>query len=372
MKRLAVLFATITLLILNTHVSNAFTVKGYTYTKYPIVLVPGVFSWENLFGLGFNYFWFVETGLKSSAYSYDTSTGRTTFQETYFIPLNPWQNTEDRAADLKAKLERLMAGENNSHKTYDKVNIIAHSHGATTSRLAIRKMVQEAEAGGKINPIASLTTIAGPHFGTPMADYYTENLNVEGQVVLATLLNLAGDFVSFFSGPDYAGQDGSIYVLNSDFYAVVKDFTQPEITRFNTQYPSEGLPEGSGPYGEGGALEGAYAGNGLGDAMSPADPEAILNYSWTGNVGDGWATSLDPADLVMLATHMMNNGHGFSDNADGFIPVKSSHFGHVINDNFFWNHIDEQNQLFGVVNLFAANPIAVFRAHANRLQMAKR
>jgi triacylglycerol lipase len=334
-------------------------VKGYTYTKYPIVLVPGVFSWENLFGLNFNYFWLVESAITSTAVCFDTKTFRTTLQETYFIPLNPWQNTEDRAADLKQKLEKLMAGQNSRGKVYSKVNIIAHSHGSTTSRLAIRWMVQDALNKGKSNPIASLTTIAGPHFGTPTADYFTENACLEGQVALATILNLSGDLVSLFSGPGFDGQDGSIYAWKSDSYAVFNDFSQPGITKFNRDYPSEGLPKGAGAYGEGGAPEGAYAGNGLGESRDVSDPEAILYYSWTGNIGNGWATSVDVADLVMLATHMMNNGHGFTGDADGFIPVKSSHFGRVINDNFFWNHIDEQNQLFGVINPFAE----IGRAH---------
>jgi triacylglycerol lipase len=34
------------------------------------------------------------------------------------------------------------------------------------------------------------------------------------------------------------------------------------------------------------------------------------------------------------------------------------------------NHLDEVNQLFGLVSIFEASPVAVFRSHANRLKSA--
>ncbi|MFA9203320.1 MAG: triacylglycerol lipase, partial [Flavobacteriales bacterium] len=53
------------------------------------------------------------------------------------------------------------------------------------------------------------------------------------------------------------------------------------------------------------------------------------------------------------------------------VPVCSSHFGKVIRDNFRMNHLDEVNQVAGLVSLFETNPISVFRAHANRLKNDK-
>jgi triacylglycerol lipase len=40
----------------------------------------------------------------------------------------------------------------------------------------------------------------------------------------------------------------------------------------------------------------------------------------------------------------------------------------VIRDNYFHNHLDEVNQVLGLVSIFESNPTAVFRAHANRLK----
>jgi hypothetical protein len=196
MKRLTVLIATIIVLIATSHVSaEALTLKGQTYTKYPIVLVPGVFSWDNILGMDINYFYKIEEAIEESAYSLSLSNGLT-YQKTHFIPLNPWQSTEERAADLTNQLDTLMAKYN-----YSKVNIIAHSHGTTTSRLAIRWMVQEAKSENRSNPITSFTSIAGPHFGVPAADYYM-GLNDTQQQVLSGLLDLAGDSFQLF--PDFS------------------------------------------------------------------------------------------------------------------------------------------------------------------------
>ncbi len=48
----------------------------------------------------------------------------------------------------------------------------------------------------------------------------------------------------------------------------------------------------------------------------------------------------------------------------------SAHMGDVIRDNYFHNHLDEVNQLFGLVPLFETNPKSRYRTHANRLKRA--
>jgi triacylglycerol lipase len=42
----------------------------------------------------------------------------------------------------------------------------------------------------------------------------------------------------------------------------------------------------------------------------------------------------------------------------------------VIRDNYFHNHLDEVNQILGLVSIFESNPTSVFRSHANRLKNA--
>jgi triacylglycerol lipase len=55
---------------------------------------------------------------------------------------------------------------------------------------------------------------------------------------------------------------------------------------------------------------------------------------------------------------------------DGLVERCSSHLGQVLRDNYFMNHLDEVNQLLGLVSIFESNPKTVFRTHANRLKYA--
>jgi triacylglycerol lipase len=47
----------------------------------------------------------------------------------------------------------------------------------------------------------------------------------------------------------------------------------------------------------------------------------------------------------------------------------SSHIGQVIRDNYNLNHTDLANMMFGLKGMFAPDPVALFRQHANRLKM---
>jgi triacylglycerol lipase len=53
---------------------------------------------------------------------------------------------------------------------------------------------------------------------------------------------------------------------------------------------------------------------------------------------------------------------------DGLVSSCSSHLGLVIRDDYRMNHLDEVNQIAGLVSPFETNPTAVFRQHANRLK----
>jgi triacylglycerol lipase len=60
----------------------------------------------------------------------------------------------------------------------------------------------------------------------------------------------------------------------------------------------------------------------------------------------------------------------YNESNDGLVERCSSRFGSVIRDNYFMNHLDEVNQVLGLVSIFESNPTTVFRAHANRLKNA--
>jgi triacylglycerol lipase len=48
----------------------------------------------------------------------------------------------------------------------------------------------------------------------------------------------------------------------------------------------------------------------------------------------------------------------------------ASHFGTVIRDDYFQNHLDEVNQTLGLTSPLAVNPVTLFRQHGNRLRNA--
>lgn len=87
----------------------------------------------------------------------------------------------------------------------------------------------------------------------------------------------------------------------------------------------------------------------------------IRYYSWS---GPGVLTNvLDVSDAALGLTSLF-----CSESNDGLVGRCSSHLGDVIRDNYFHNHLDEVNQILGLVTIFDSNPKTVFRAHANRLK----
>ena len=40
----------------------------------------------------------------------------------------------------------------------------------------------------------------------------------------------------------------------------------------------------------------------------------------------------------------------------------------MIRDNYFQNHLDEVNQILGLVSIFESSPTSIFKSHANRLK----
>jgi triacylglycerol lipase len=55
---------------------------------------------------------------------------------------------------------------------------------------------------------------------------------------------------------------------------------------------------------------------------------------------------------------------------DGLVSVCSAKFGQVLSTDYAWNHLDEVNQLLGLIGWGAADPVAVIRTQANRLKTA--
>ncbi len=339
-KRLVVLYS---LLIIISTVTSVFSMSAkpqkperpYCETDYPIILVPGVLGFDSVFGI--DYFYAITDSLEEDG------------AIVYTASLSGLSGTEQRGEQLLAFIDAIKT----DNPEYTKFNVIAHSQGSTTSRYAM-----------KLRPdaFASLTTIAGPHQGTPFADYVNEEISDKLLAIAYPVLEmLGGDLVAIFSG-DHE------FVGSQDAASLVEHFTKDGIEQFNNEYPCAGVPKGAsnGSFGDDAdTIDGSFYGDGLGNADGD-----IRFYSWTGNTGKGSVTWVDVLDAAFVVTNSFVREYGYNGDADGFVTVSSSHFGEVLCDTYYWNHGDEVNHLLGLINPFAANPVSVFRQHANRLQKA--
>lgn len=55
--------------------------------------------------------------------------------------------------------------------------------------------------------------------------------------------------------------------------------------------------------------------------------------------------------------------------SDGLVPVCSTHWGKVLRDNYPWNHLDEINQVLGLIGKGAPDPVAFYVQQATRLKL---
>jgi triacylglycerol lipase len=294
----------------------------YCQTKYPIILVHGVCGFDSIAGLV--DYWYGVTGKLTDGGAKVKS-----------AKLSAQSNNDVRANQLLTQIQAFL-----SETGAKKVNIIAHSHGSTTSRQAMYM---------RPDLVASLTTIAGPHKGSPVADFANEDIPpaiVELGSIAGNVLGKAIDLVS--------GNDG----LSQDTAGLIKHFTKAGIAEFNRNYPSAGVPVLDDKVARGASSE-TFVRNG--------NSYPVRYYSWTGC--KQLTNVLDVIDYLWPILHIINNYYGMNED-DGFVGVNGSHFGEVISDSFEWNHADEVNHLLGIRKPFSTDPTTVIREHANRLKLA--
>lgn len=288
------------------------------YTANPVVLVPGIFAFDNIAMI--DYWYKIPSTLQSQG------------NEVYIPKINAFDNSVNRGNQLIRQLDGYKATSNGRIK---KFNLMAHSQGGMTARYVMN-----------VRPdlVASVTTMATPHTGSPLADITTGVApagTLQG-VSFAVFANAVGNLVNILSG-NSASQ--------SNINAMLSEFTKPGAAAFNTKYP-RGLPSskcGAGP-----------------NSVSIGGHNIRL-YSWGGRAP--LTHVLDPSDALFGITSLAFIGQGESGN-DGVTGVCANHFGQVINDRYFMNHLDINNQVFGLVSWFETNPKTLFRNHATRLKQA--
>ena len=278
----------------------------YTQTRYPVVLVHGLFGFDQVGAA--DYFHAIPKALRNGG-------------ATVYTPaVSAANSNEVRGEQLLQTLLSLKATYGHS-----KFNLVGHSQGGATARYV---------AAVAPELVASVTTVGTPHFGSKVADALGSIASVPllGPTLLAVVNGFAS-VISFITGSSALPQDalGALQSLNTAGAA-----------QFNAKYP-QGAPTsncGSGP----GKVNG------------------ISYYS----VG-GTSVLTNPFDISdpILALGALSFG---TEANDGLVGKCSSHWGAVLKNNYSWNHLDEANQIFGLRGLFAQDPVAFYRSQANRLK----
>ncbi|MEW9897673.1 triacylglycerol lipase [Chitinivorax sp. PXF-14] len=282
---------------------------GYTQTRYPIVLVHGLFGWDNLLGIDYWY------GIPSAL----TSDGA----RVYVAQVSAANSSEVRGEQLLAEVKQILA-----ITGAKKVNLIGHSHGGPTIRYV---------ASVRPDLVASATSVGGVNKGSAVADAIRGTLPAGSlsESVVASIVNAFASLMGLLSSDGGAPQN-SVAALNS--------LTTAGSLAFNAKYP-QGVPTTA-------CGEGAYSANG------------VNYYSWSG--GSQYTNFFDVLDPALVLTSLAFKGA----TNDGLVASCSSHLGRVIRDNYSMNHLDEINQFFGLVDIFETSPVTLYRQQANRLKNA--
>ncbi len=281
---------------------------GYTQTKYPIVLVHGIFGFDNF--LGADYFYKIPSALSKD--------GARVFVST----VSAANSNEVRGEQLLAEVKRILA-----QTGAKKVNIIGHSQGSPTARYV---------AAVRPDLVASVTSVGGVNKGSKVADI-VRNVAPAGSIsesVAASVANAFANMMAFATGSS---------TLSQNTIAALDSLTTQGLAKFNAKYPA-GVPTTA-------CGSGASSVNG------------VRYYSWGGS--SAITNVLDPLDAGI---GVLSLAHGTAN--DGLVAACSQRLGQVIRVDYKMNHLDEINGFFGIVHLFETSPVTLYRQHANRLQLA--
>ncbi|UUZ62329.1 triacylglycerol lipase [Polaromonas sp. P1-6] len=301
MHRLAFALAAIALML----GSAAHAASSYAQTRYPIVLVHGIFGFDSF--LGTDYFYGIPGALTQDG------------ARVFVAQVSAANSHEVRGEQLLAQVKNILAITGAS-----KVNIIGHSQGSPTARYV---------AGVAPGLVASVTSVGGVNKGSRVADIVRGVVPV-GSIPEAVANSVAQAFAAFIN----LGSGG--LGLAQMPVAALDALTTEGSLRFNQRFP-QAIPAGCG--------SGAELVNG------------VRYYSWAGT--QPVTNLLDPLDgpigLLSLA---------FSEPNDGLVAACATRLGKHLGD-YRQNHLDEVNQVVGLRDWFSVDPVTLYRQHANRLKL---
>lgn len=261
---------------------------GSTQTRFPIVLAEGLF--------GFDFFGIAEDLRAGGAMVFTTR-------------VNPFSDNRTRGTQLIAQIEDVLA-----QTGATKVHLFGHSQGGLDARFILATRPEL---------LASLTQLASPNQGSPVADSLLTMDDGALQFVI-DLLSIAG------------GEPGT----PADFRIALSQLSLAGMASFNQQFPA-GLPT-------------APCGNG------PASVGGIPLFSFAGTTV---ATNVADVSDAVLGITAVNFAAGMPN--DGLVGVCSAAFGTIIRADVQANHLDFVNQLLGQVG--TESILQLYRMHAARL-----
>ena len=292
--------------------------SNYAQTKYPILMVHGWLGWQRIGTdtIGLDYWYQILPDMARN--------GSTVFA----AQLSPANTTAHRGEQLIQQVEDVIAITGKP-----KVNLIGHSHGGPTVLYVAQTKPQY---------IASMTGVAGTYHGSKVAD------DIQNNSLTRTAFNILGDYIV---GPLIAlGQLKP--ELEIDFDASMKSLTQTGSKSFNASIAQAAVNDGV-----------LTASENCNKNLKAQDSKGIYYYSWT---GVAQATNALDIDTILMQLGPLSYGNK---NNDGMVSRCSAYIGKVINDDYKLNHTDLANMMFGLKGLFAPDPVAMYRQHANRLKL---
>lgn len=296
------------ILLLFTYLAFPLTAQNTsTQTQYPVVLVHGLFGFDNL--LGVDYFYRVPQTLQQGG------------TQVYVAEVSSAHSSEVRGEQLLQQVEVILA-----LTGAQKVNLIGHSQGAQTIRYVASVAPEK---------VASATSVGGVNWGSQFADVVRGSMaqGSTSEAVTAHLVNAFAGLINLLSGKSQ---------LPSDSLQALSVLTTEGSVAFNQRYP-EGVPR-------------TYCAQG--DMLAD---NGVYYFSWSGN--KALTNFFDPSDALLGIL-----GSVFNESNDGLVSACSSHLGKVINSRYRMNHLDQVNQLVGMHHWFETDPLSVYRSHVKRLK----
>jgi triacylglycerol lipase len=262
---------------------------------YPIVLAHGFFGFEEFAGVEYvTYFFGVRDALAAEG------------EVLVYTPaVDPFNDSETRGAQLLAHVERILAETGHS-----RVNIVGHSQGGLDARYV---------AHARPDLVASVTTFATPHQGTPIADV------VLGIVEDPRARDLADRLVQVIGAPlwDAAGEETSVF-------AALRQFSSEGVLAFNAEHTDA---PGVAYYSVTGRTDFHRGGS---DCMATDAPPFVTDL---GSV-------LDPVDPLLDIPEQIIDGGIENDVNDGLVRARDARWGRFLGC-VPADHLDEIGQILG-------------------------